>query len=333
MEIFQTTEGDPKQESTQKKTPPLILLDQTTEPEPGPPHEALFLALAYLPVFELLAMSEVCVSLRDSVKRDDVLPWLNVVVQRPLDSRLSDQTLMRIASMARGRLTTLALVNCSQVTDHGLQCVVEQNPVIEKLFIPGCTGLTPEGVIRAVKTLSQHGHTLKNLWINGINEIEKHHLETLHSCLQNNMTKQQKPWPFLLFHEYRNFSTIRHYKYQPMIDMEICPRCKELRAIFDCASKACKAKMEKSSMLGCRGCIFCIPRCIECGRCFESVEQEEAVCEDCLCLDCWLQLPKCNFCNKPYCRQHAEEKGCCSLESAGFVCEACKQSQYNSDDE
>ncbi|PON62726.1 Dynein light chain [Parasponia andersonii] len=196
---------------------------------------------------------------------------------------------------------------------------------IDKLFIPGCTGLTPEGVIRAVKTLSQHGHSLKNLHINGIYHLEKHHIETLHSYLQNNLAEQHIPRPLIVYHEYRNLSTIRHYKDQPVMDMETCPRCVEPRMVFGCPRKTCKIKMEKSSVMGCRGCISCIPRCIECGVCFEfDDELEEAVCEDSLCLDCWLQLPKCNFCNKPYCKRHAEQKRCYSSGSAGFVCEVCE---------
>lgn len=91
----------------------------------------------------------------------------------------------------------------------------------------------------------------------------------------------------------------------------------------------------KNTMRGCRGCISCIPRCIECGGCFEFEEVEEAVCGDSLCLDCWLQLPKCNFCNRPYCKQHAEEKRCCSYGSDGFVCEVCELNGilYNVDEE
>ena len=194
-----------------------------------------------------------------------------------------------------------------------------------QLFVPGCTGLTPEGVIRAVRTLSQHGQGLKNLQINGIYKIEKHHLLTLQSYLQNNLAEQQRTRPFHLYHEYRNFSGIRHYEDQPVIDMEVCPRCEDPRMVFDCPRKTCKVKMNKSTMIGCRACIFCIPRCTECGGCFESEELEEAVCEDSLCLNCWLQLPKCNFCNKPYCKHHAEEKSRCSSDSAGFVCEVCEQ--------
>ncbi len=81
------------------------------EVEPGSPHEALFLVIAYLPLFELLAMSEVCMSLRDAVQKD-VLPWLNIIVERPLSLRLSDEILMMITSKATGRLKTLVLMNC-----------------------------------------------------------------------------------------------------------------------------------------------------------------------------------------------------------------------------
>lgn len=100
--------------------------------DPEPPHEALFLVLPYLPVRELLAMSEVCISLRDAV-RNDVLPWLNLIVQSPLSSKLSDEILIKLASKANGRLTTLALFNCTNITDYGLQRVVQQNPFIHKV--------------------------------------------------------------------------------------------------------------------------------------------------------------------------------------------------------
>ncbi|KAJ6771834.1 MITOCHONDRIAL ATP SYNTHASE COUPLING FACTOR B [Salix koriyanagi] len=89
--------------------------------EPGPPHEALFFVLAYLDVFELLVMSEVCMPLRDAVSKD-VLPWRNIIIERPLNSRLSDE-----------------------ISDDGLQTVIEKNHLISKLHIPGCSGLTPRG--------------------------------------------------------------------------------------------------------------------------------------------------------------------------------------------
>lgn len=98
----------------------------------GPPHEALFLVLAYLPLFELLSMSEVCRSLRDAVEKN-VLPWLNIIVERPLSLRLSDEILMKISSKANGRLRTLVLLYCAKITDDGLQRVIDQNPLISKV--------------------------------------------------------------------------------------------------------------------------------------------------------------------------------------------------------
>ncbi|EXC44993.1 hypothetical protein L484_000859 [Morus notabilis] len=302
---------------------------------PGPPNEALFLAMAYLPVLELLAMSEVCSSLRDSVK-NDILPWLNIVVERPLNKRLCDGNLMQIAAMAKGKLRTLALFNCSHITDDGLQWVVQQNPCINKLLIPGCTGLTPEGVIRAVKTLSQQGHTLKSLWINGVYNVQKHHLETLHSYLQI-PASEHRPMSFPS-HGNTNFLRLRHHIDLPPIDVQICPRCDEPRMVFDCPRKSCQFKKEGSTGMECRGCSLCIPRCAECGGCFDAFgEIEEAVCGDDLCSNCWLHLPKCSFCNKPYCKRHAEENSRFTSGSTGFVCDACRakfvESLYYSDDE
>lgn len=96
------------------------------------PHEALLLVLAYLPVYELLLISQVCTSLRDAVN-NDVLPWLNLVVDRPLSSRLTDDILIKITSKANGSLKTLALINCVHITDQGLQRVIEQNHLIDKV--------------------------------------------------------------------------------------------------------------------------------------------------------------------------------------------------------
>ncbi|KAH7570913.1 hypothetical protein JRO89_XS05G0221700 [Xanthoceras sorbifolium] len=96
------------------------------------PHEALFLVLAYLPLYELLVMSEACIALREAVSRD-VLPWLNIVVPKILCSRVSDEALMKITSKSDGRLTTLSLINCVKITDVGLQRVIQNNPFIDQV--------------------------------------------------------------------------------------------------------------------------------------------------------------------------------------------------------
>ncbi|KAK8370260.1 hypothetical protein V6Z12_A01G166300 [Gossypium hirsutum] len=276
----------------------------------------------YLPLFELLSMSEVCRSLRDAVEKD-VLPWLNIIIERPLSLRLSDEILMKIASKANGRLRTLVLMYCAKITDDGLQRVIDQNPLISKLHIPGCTGLTPDGVIRALQKLSDFQDGLKSLWINGIANMKKEHLERLQFYLQTNQKLQQiqqKRRP-LLYHNYRRLQAYRWEELGRVIDVELCPKCNEVRVVFDCPREECKRKGE-NSMTGCRMCMFCIPRCEECGKCVETGDLEETVCADTLCPDCWIQLPKCNFCNKPCCTQHANMQ-IASTGSIGWICSVC----------
>ncbi|XVE85454.1 hypothetical protein DITRI_Ditri17bG0092300 [Diplodiscus trichospermus] len=298
----------------------------------GSPHEVLFLVLAYLPLFELLAMSEVCKSLRDAVKKD-IIPWMNIIVERPfLNLRLTDDILMKITSKAEGRLRTLALMNCAWITDDGLQRVIDKNPLINKLHVPGCTGLTPNGVLRAVQTLSEHQHSLKSIQINGIYNMSKEHLERLQYYLFSNQTLQQfhqKQRP-LLYHNYRKLQAYRWEDIGRIIDVEICPKCSEVRMVFDCPREECKRKTEHS-LSGCRMCKFCVPRCEECGRCVKPGDVEEAVCADTLCSDCWIQLSKCNFCNKPCCRQHTNLQ-ISSSGSTGWICSVCHDKFLSSDD-
>ncbi|KAM2333207.1 hypothetical protein ACFX1X_011116 [Malus domestica] len=313
MEISESTVEHQEHEAT----------DSSGDEQAGPPHEALFLVSAYLPLFELLAVSGVCRTLRDAVNTD-VLPWLKIIVKAPLNLRLSDEVLMKITSKANGRLRSLALMNCANITDEGLQGVVEQNPLINKLYVPGCTGLTPDGVIRAAKTLSENHHGLKSVMIYGIYNMNKQYLETLESYLQINRSQQKQTGGSrpLLFHEYKDCPTSRHDNGHAAIDVQVCPKCDEVRMVFDCPRRTCRTKIDRP-MTDCRGCNFCIPRCQECGGCIDNCEEmEEAVCADILCSDCWLQLPKCDFCNKPYCKQHAGN-GYRPPGSTGFVCDVC----------
>ncbi|XP_024988310.1 F-box protein SKIP28 [Cynara cardunculus var. scolymus] len=258
----------------------------------GQPHESFYLVLPYLPLFELLAMAEVCRSFTDALN-DDILSWLNIVVdEKHRKRRISDGILMKITSKATGRLNTLVLINCTKITDHGLQDVIAMNPNINKLHVQHCIGLTPEGIIGAVTMLNLHDATLTSLKINGIFNLTKEHLQRLHSLL--------KP---------------------DQIDVGICPKCDEVTMVYDCPLETCE---RKRTMRGCRGCKSCVSRCEECGKCvgFNEDEDSEAACEDKLCEDCWIQLPKCGFCNKPYCTNHAY-KQCLLPNSSGFVCEAC----------
>lgn len=111
-----------------------VLQEVTSESSPGPPHEAMFLILSHLPLFELLSMSLVCKSFKDALD-DDILLWLNIFVDKPLNFRVSDHILMEITSKANGRLKSLALIDCLRITDTGLQAVIANNPLINKVYI------------------------------------------------------------------------------------------------------------------------------------------------------------------------------------------------------
>ncbi|XP_019164557.1 PREDICTED: F-box protein SKIP28 [Ipomoea nil] len=289
--------------------------EEGSSEQSGPPPEAMFLILAYLPLYELLCMRQVCRSLRDAVN-GDILPWLNITVEPPLHSRVSDDILMKMTAMADGRLASLALLNCFKITDDGLLRVIQKNPRINKLYIPGCTGITPEGVIKAVKLLTNsNNHRLKTLKISGIYNVTKEDLQTLCNLLGKTQNHHHHQNPKNLYHKRRDISKIRgEEEDDPSIDIDECPKCGEVRAVFDCPRESCS----------CRGCIICIRRCEECGVCMvgEEEEQSEAACADDLCLGCWLKLPKCSFCNRPYCHQHSNQQ--CRLPGyEGFLCVIC----------
>ncbi|KAK4423406.1 F-box protein SKIP28 [Sesamum alatum] len=287
--------------------------EETCLEQESAPNEAIFFVLAYLPLFELLAMTRVCKSLREAISTD-ILPWLKLVVDRPLSRRLSDDILVEVASRAEGRLQVLVLINCVKITDDGLLRVVAQNTHISKLHVPGCTSLSPGGVIRALKLLTKNSQRVKSLKISGIYGVRKDDLETIHNLIDHNQTQRKRTNIF--YHEYKNFSALKHIDTNCPVDLDVCPKCNEVRMVFDCPKADCKKRQ-------CRGCEYCVTRCAECGICItDSQELEEVSCSDTLCSDCWMKLPKCNFCNKPYCSQHADQQHRV-LGSTGFLCAAC----------
>ncbi|CAH2045870.1 unnamed protein product [Thlaspi arvense] len=262
-------------------------------------HEVLLIVLPYLhSLFELLSMTRVSRSFRDAI-RDETALWTNVVVEPPLSSRLTDETLWDITSKSAGKLKTLVLRQCLRVTDKGLRRVVDANPLIRKIIVPGCTELTPEGIMGCVESLTKNNHNVETLHINGVHGFTKHHLSSLSNYLPQ----------------------------KGAIDVEVCPKCEEVMMIPDCSRRSCNHK--QTSERKCRGCRFCVPRCVECSVCLgPDTEIQEAACGgDVLCLECWLVLPKCRFCNKPYCTSHSslrhEIAGTDAASRPMFECQAC----------
>lgn len=185
--------------------------------------------------------------------------------------------------------------------------------------MPGCTALTPDEVIKAVKLLTRSDHRLKSIRVNGIYNMRKEDLEILKLLMEENQMQQPK-----LYHEFKKLTILTLKETSPPIDMELCPKCNEVQVVYNCPRDSCKRLRHLQQQAECRGCRYCIPRCEECGICIkdEEEEPEEAACPDSLCLGCWLQLPKCSFCNKPYCSDHSDQQ-CFLPESSGFVCTPC----------
>jgi len=186
-----------------------------------------------------------------------------------------------------------------------------------QLYVPRCTSLTPEGVIRAVTALTEGSNCLTSVKISGIYNLNQQHLQVLESSLPKGQDRKPR-----FYHKY-DYSSFRSLDEDTCpIDVEMCPKCQEVRLVFDCARKSCGDR--------CRGCLHCIPRCEGRGKSITNTDDElgKTICMDYLCLDCWLSRPKCNHCNKPFCPRHADEESKLMSGSSGFVCQHCQHGSF-----
>lgn len=255
------------------------------ESDYGAAHEGLFLALSYLGVHDLLSVERVCKSLRHAVK-DDPLLWRNVHIDQSLSDRITDDGLLRLTGRAQGWLQCLSLVECLKITDSGLKRVFECNPGMMKLSVPGCVKLSVEGILSNLKALKSAGAPgIKYLRIGGIYGITNTHFEELKFLLgADNCMKLQSRKPRF----YRGGQLYISCNDDCAIDIEVCPKCQELRLVYDCPAESCQGGNYPSQL--CRACIICIARCVHCGRCINNCDYEETFCLDLLCLDCWKEI-------------------------------------------
>ncbi|KAL6862402.1 hypothetical protein ACP4OV_016743 [Aristida adscensionis] len=286
-------------------------------PPPGEPHEALLLALRHLRLRDLLACGRVCRRLRGAVAGDPLL-WRRLAVEAPLSGRVTDEVLLELTARAEGRLLSLRLLGCPRVSDTGLLRVVQRNPGITELYVPRCTGLTADGLVKIVQFLHEGKRNLNRLRLHGICKMTKEHLDVINSlmCKSNKQEDARALYYNHIVHEVLNKDDDRH------IDVDVCPICRSVRLVFDCPRDDCRKV--KGSWLGCRGCFFCVARCETCGGCIDLEELGETAlaCSDFLCMECWIKLPKCSTCNRPYCERHANLKE--SLSPSGqFTCQEC----------
>ncbi|WZZ73712.1 hypothetical protein YC2023_085082 [Brassica napus] len=164
----------------------------------------LMIVLPYLhSVFVFISLSGVSPVLRNSI-RDQTVLWTMVVVEPPLSSYLTDDNLWEFTLKSAGKLNTL------------IRRVVDANPLIKKLIVPGCTGLVPEGIIACGESLAKNNHKLETLHINGVPGFTKDHLSALLTYLPQ----------------------------EGAIDLEVCPKCDQVRMIPPCSRESCVSGMK-----------------------------------------------------------------------------------------
>ncbi|XP_076892527.1 F-box protein SKIP14-like [Bidens hawaiensis] len=247
----------------------------------GEPHDAFVLALGYMGTKDLLTVECVCRSLCYTVRNDSLL-WRNLYIDQPLNERISDDVLVRLTNRAEGNLQFLSLIKCPKITDDGLRRVLETNPKLTKLFIPGCTRLSIDGILNNLKAFNSSTETggIKHIRTGGFYGITLDHFKQLNNLLGADKSKSVP-------HHYHCAKLYSQCDDDRSIDVEICPRCQNLRLVYDCPAGGCQPKDQ------CRACIICIPRCAECGRCVHNSEYEETFSLEYLCSECLKQLPSC----------------------------------------
>lgn len=254
----------------------------------GPPPDALFFSLGYLGVRDLLSVERVCKSLRDAIRNDPLL-WRNLHVSYPLCDKITDDALLRLTSRAQGSLHSLSIVECLKITDGGLKKVLEMNPGLTKLSIAGCLRLSIEGTLSNLRFFKSVGRPgIKHLRIGGLFGVTSQHFEELKLLLgadNQNQVSAHEPRFFRAGQLYLSFDDERP------IDIEICPKCQQLRQVYDCPADSCTGKRHTAQV--CKACTFCIARCINCGRCLNNCDYEETFCLELLCLDCLKQVLNC----------------------------------------
>ncbi|KAI3816748.1 hypothetical protein L1987_16452 [Smallanthus sonchifolius] len=247
----------------------------------GDPHEAFVLALSYLGTKDLLMVERVSRSLCYTIRNDPLL-WRNLCIDQPLNERITDDILVQLTNRAEGNLQFLSLIKCPKITDDGLRRVLETNPKLTKLFIPGCTRLSIEGILNNLKAFNSSTETagIKHIRTGGFYGITLDHYVQLNNLLGVHKNKY-------ISHYYHRANLYLPRDDDCAIDVEICPRCQNLRLVYDCPAGGCQPKDQ------CRACIICIPRCAECGRCVHNSEYEETFSLEYLCSECLKQLPRC----------------------------------------
>ncbi|PIM98656.1 hypothetical protein CDL12_28863 [Handroanthus impetiginosus] len=251
------------------------------------PQEALVYVFSYLGLKDLLSAERVCKASYSAVR--DPLLWRKIHIDHPYNEKITDDVLMQLANRAQGQLQCLSLVECPKVTDDCLRHILETNPEITKLCVPGCTRLSIEFIVDGIKAYNSNKDVggIKHLRIGGLYGVNHEHFEELKLLTgadDKNIKSHHKP------HFYHRGNFYLPYDDDRAMDIEMCPRCEKFRLVYDCPAEGCKVKDNSPQV--CRACTFCIARCAQCGRCINNTEFEETFCLELLCSGCFQEALK-----------------------------------------
>lgn len=98
------------------------------------PHDAFKFCLMYLGVKDLFSVERVCSYLRSEVRSEPLL-WKSIHIEQPLNEKITDDILLKLACRADGTLRSLSLVECPKITDDGIKRVLETNPRLTKVRV------------------------------------------------------------------------------------------------------------------------------------------------------------------------------------------------------
>lgn len=253
----------------------------------GDPHEAFLLALTYLTTKDLLLLECVCKTLSCTIRNDPLL-WRTLHIDQPLSEKITDDILVQLTNRSEGNLRCLTLIKCPRITDDGLKRVLETNPKLTKLSVPGCTRLSIDGILNNLKAFkSRTGGTsgIKHIRTGGYYGITYEHFKELKFLLGSGDADSIQKSDYVPHYYHRGNLYLPDDERD--IDVEVCPRCQNLRLVYDCPAEGCFGKDL------CRACIICIPRCAQCGRCVHNSEYEETFSLEYLCSGCLKEMPRC----------------------------------------
>ncbi|KAK9750967.1 hypothetical protein RND81_02G233100 [Saponaria officinalis] len=256
------------------------------EMDNGPPHPGLSFALGHFGVRDLLVVERVCKSLQFTVQNDPLI-WRSIHIDHPLNARITDDALVRLCSRAQGLLQCLSLVDCKLITNDGLRRVLESNLRLTKLSVPRCKNLKFAGILDCLKDFQSRAVTgIKCLRVAGLTITAEQFQELMLILGIRNYLQPDHEKPYFLCRG----TIVTSCEDDRSVDLEICPKCKLVKLVYDCTTESCQGKEHAAHL--CRACIQCINRCYQCGRCIDSVVHEEDFFLDYVCLDCSREILK-----------------------------------------